>query len=218
MVRKQKAKPTPEQILRQQLKTLKKFGFIDYDLRKKLTPYKKSKVKDLIKSDLVKPILNKPEHFVKRKYDNSTRLNWVNNDNVKFNKKFAIIQKFDDNEYIRLTNSELIRKANNKRVRIFSHKGINLYNEVLQAFEKPLRKHEYITLKLGKHSMFSLTFSTPQTLLNYLQNWTPKDIGANKDDLISEMSVVRYTLKPAKNWKQPSYHDQTDIEDEDLEE
>jgi len=187
---------------RNSLKQLKQWGFIDWDLRRKLDPIQIDYADELYKE--YKYILNRPEKYVKRRVSQKTRDIWEQH-GYATNNKYLILPT---NGYtsIHVSSEQIIRKREDidqgtgevmvKREKIYPDVGIDLYNKIMHTFSLPLETGERVTLKIGKNAPFSQSYDSAEKLLNYVTNWIPKDKDVDKADLIAQMSTVRVFVKP----------------------
>lgn len=197
-------------LLRQQAKTLKKFGFIDYDLRKSLSKYKLNKIKKLVSDN--GHIVDIPSDFVKRKVSKETKAVWQEK-GYDVSSKYLIIPK-NGYDKIRVSKTKITRRNYEKSENIYAYKGLDLYNQLHHLENVKLRQGEYITLKIGKNAAFASRFHGVADLMKYLSKWLPHDPKPNetKEDLIHQMSVVRFTdFDEIRN----GYEDFSEDEDED---
>lgn len=196
--------------LHQQAKTLKKFGFIDYDLRKKLSLYKLNKIKKLSLDN--GHIVDIPTDFVKRTVSKQTKAIWQEK-GYDVSKKYLIIPK-NGYDKIHVSKDKITRRNYEKSENIYSYKGLDLYNQLHRLENVKLKQGEYITLKIGKNAMFASRFNGVADLMKYLSKWLPHDPNPNetKEDLIHQMSVVKFTdFDEIRN----GYEDFSDYEDEE---
>jgi len=183
-------KPSNRQLnkARNDLKILKAFGFIDYDLRKPLSPYRQKKASKLIKEHT--HIINSPDEFVKRKVSKETKNNWEKQ-GYESSKKYLIIPK-QGYDKIHVSKDRMIRSNYEKKEVTYSATGTDLYNQLSNVSKRPLKVHEYITIRIGESAMFHTRFDNMQDLLNYVNRWHPKDKGVIKEELIKQFNVVRF--------------------------
>lgn len=208
----EKAAKKADSVFRQNVKTLKKFGFIDYDLRKPLSPYKQKKLKNLISEH--NHIIAVPQDFVKRKVSKETKAVW-HDKGYDTNSKYLIIPK-NGYDKIHVTKDKIKRRNYDKSETVFAYEGVNLYNKLHQLENIKLKQYEYITVKIGKNAMFNTRFYSTSALMHYLSQWQPHDPKNKdmKDDLISQMSIVRFTdFNEMRNDYTDFSEDEDDYED-----
>ncbi len=170
------------------VKTLKQFGFVDYDLRKNLTKSQHNRVTKLINEH--SDIIRHPEEYVKRNVSKKTKQNWEAQ-GFPANKKYLIIPK-QGYENIHVEQDRMIRRNFNKREVTYAATGKNLHDQLEKVTKRALRPHEYITIRIGDSSPFNTRFDSMKDLLNYISKWEPKDKGVVKSDVIKQFNVVRF--------------------------
>ena len=77
--------------------------------------------------------------------------------------------------------------------------GWDFFDNAKKVFSKKLKKGEYVSVRIGDNRPFNRTFTDINTLLNYMQGWTPID--EQKEKLISHISIIRTNapvVKPKK--------------------
>ena len=77
--------------------------------------------------------------------------------------------------------------------------GFEFFENAKKVFAKKLKKNEYVTVRIGDARPFNMHFKDINSLLNYMQAWTPKE--DQKEKLISHISITRLDRKfelPAK--------------------
>ncbi len=189
---------------RNDLKILKAFGFIDYDLRKTLSSYQSKRATKLINEH--KHIINEPDSYVKRKVSKETKLNWEKQ-GYNSSKKYLIIPKqgFDK---IHVSKDKMVRSNYEKKEVTYSATGTDLYNQLATVSKRPLKEHEYITIRIGESAMFNSRFDNMQSLLNYINKWHPKDKGVTKEEVIKQFNIVRfYDYEEMRDYGNEDYED-----------
>lgn len=82
---------------------------------------------------------------------------------------------------------------------VYDAKGFAIFTQAKKAFDN-LKDDEYVTVRIGGNAPFKVAYdkNAYQLFIGYLTNWTPKDEGANKDELIDQMSIVRIARNQTK--------------------
>lgn len=187
-------------------KQLKKAGFVDYDLRRaEFTKAEKARIRKLYASN--SEIVNNPDKFQKIRAGKKTRAA-AKKSGLAVSKSAVYVEKgnYSSVKIVHRKGVAIVRKANSERV--ITEKLIHgeaLLNELEKVGKKKLPANCYMTVRIGKNNPFKSVFRSADQLLYYLTNvFQPADDGADIDDLIAGMSLVKFCGDYPDEWRRPA--------------
>lgn len=197
--------PTRKEIAeyKKKAKILKRYKLIDHDLRSKPTPAQRAVVTRLWKGRIAKDP-NRRSHFAgwgSILTDSDTIVRTVSDKRARQLKQLGYRvsgrRVFLDSE-----GADKLHIKGNKIIRTYPDKEIEDIligaKEIIPELERlttdrPLKSNEFVTVRIGDHSPFRERFDNINRLLNYVSKWQPRKDFHLRDDLINQMSIVRFT-------------------------
>ena len=176
---------------------LKRAGFLDYDLRKTLNQGQKAAITRLWRQNSA--VITHADNFESRHVAKAAA-DKMRRDGYTVNKKGRVFVQKEGYDNVSIKSRK--KKDGTREVKITRATGnkksvTKVYSEfeLLSALEKfdsdKLRKNQYVTVRIGDNAAFKLRYKDKKQLLDYVRNsWRPKDPGADRDFLISQMSIV----------------------------
>lgn len=180
---------------------LKAIGMIQgYDLRSPLSDSQKRHIRRLWRE--FHEIAEAPEKFFIRDVSIDTgkiaKSNGVASHHTKGMKKSKIYVPKDNYKTVKISNKRITLQVKEKYVdkqrQILLTPMKNFLDRLKYLSEtKKLQPYEFLQVRIGNHQPFHSSFNSYDELLNYVTGWQPKDAHTTKDQLIMQMSIVKYT-------------------------
>lgn len=192
---------------RARARALKKYGFIDYDLRPshEFTKWEKERIRKLYASNL--EIIQRPENFFKKRASKKTRAA-AKKAGIVTSKSALYIPKgeFTSVKIVHRKGVTTVKKISGEKA---SHEklitGVALLRELERMGKKRLPPATYITVRIGKNAPFKSVFRRAADLLRYITTiFAPGDEDADIDELISGMSLVTYHGGIPEEYEKPT--------------
>ena len=180
-------------------KRLRSFGLGgDYDLRFGLSPQQKSAITR--KYNQFKSIVDYTDNYQILTVKNKTAKEIsVAAKKIKLkNGKTKLIVPIEKGQKVTIKRGRAVFSGGGFNEEVYKG-GLDFFNNAKKVFAKKLKKNEYVTVRIGDARPFNMHFKDMNSLLNYMQAWTPKE--DQKEKLISHISITRLDRKfelPAK--------------------
>lgn len=180
---------------------LKAIGQIPgYDLRKTLNESQKRHIRRLWRE--FHEIATAPDQFFIREVSPQTakiaKQNAISSHHSKGTKKAKIYVPKDHYENITIKDKKITLRVKEKYVdkqrQILLTPRKNILDRLKWLEENAkLKPYEFVTVRIGNHGMFSNVRISYEELSNYLSGWNPDDPLADREYLISQMSIIKLT-------------------------
>ena len=198
---------SPDALYIKRAKALKKYGIVKYDLRKKLTKGQKanltkkwSEYRNVVDPKISMTTTRKKDYVVrtvKKEVANEIRKNgykvygnkvFISKDRYK---KVSIkSRKNKAGKYLVEIHRTSVGKLSVER--LYSKSG-SIFDDIKVAMEnRVLMPHMFVSVKIGSAENFTVNLPVDDynELLKYLEKWQPKDDPAQRDALLSQMTLV----------------------------
>lgn len=184
---------------KERAKLLKKNKLIKYDLRRNLTGQQKAAITKLWEGKKDKDEQghhNGYGHLIKNK-DVTRRV--VSNKRAKQLKELGyavhgrnvFIDK-EGYENVHIKGDTIVKSNDEKEVRDYLISSEHILTQLKKLTKRKLKRNESVTVRIGDYAPFSKTMQSFESLLNYVSNWQPRKDYAARDDLINQMSIVKF--------------------------
>jgi hypothetical protein len=173
-------------------KKLRAFGLGgNFDLRS-LTPQQKGAISR--QYDKFRSIVEYPEQFqiVTVKNKTAKEITIAAKKVKKKNGKTKLIIPVEKGQKVTIKNGHAVFSGGGFNEEVYKG-GWDFFDNAKKVFSKKLKKGEYVTVRIGDNRPFSTTFTDLNSLLHYMQAWTPTD--TQKEKLISHISITRLDRK-----------------------
>jgi len=169
-------------------KKLKDKGFLNIDLRKRLSKSDKSLITRRY-NNYGKFFTNK---FIIRRVGNK-RIKEMKESGFKtFGNKVILPTDGFNPKQIKIKKNKVVYSGADKSREIMIGPKINFLERLERLTKRKLMRGEFVTVRIGENAPFWRTFKDYAELLNYVTGWTPKSLIDSSEELISQMSVVKY--------------------------
>lgn len=179
---------------------LKKNKLIDYDLRRKLTPQQKAAI---TKQWGGKTTADEQSHHngfghliqneqVTRRVVSQKRANQLKELGYPVHGRSVFIDK-EGYDSVHIKGNTIIKRNEEKEEKDYLISHENILKHLKRLVKRKLKPNETVTVRIGDYSPFRTVLHSYESLLNYVSNWQPRKDFAARDDLIAQMSIVRFT-------------------------
>jgi len=178
-------------------KLLKKSGLVEYDLRKQLSTNQKRKIRRLWNGEQSSTkwgdVLNKKADKFTKRHVSDKKLKILKSQGYPVSGNTVFIPN-DGYDSIHIKGNKIIKTEKGKKIIDFIIPNHKILDELERLTnDKTLPKDTFVTVRIGDNGPFQrIVFDNYGALFHYVSNWNPKDVGADREQLISLMSIIEY--------------------------
>lgn len=199
--------PTKTQLkeYRERARVLKKNRLIDFDLRKKPTDAQRAAVTRMWRGRVAKDpnrrshyagwgsILENPDTVIRKVSKKKARRLRELGYRVDMDTSRVFMDSEGAND-LHIRGDSILRTYDDREVEDLLIGADKIHDTLEHLIETdPLAPNEFATVRIGDHSPFNVAYDSLDQLYRYINKWTPDKDFHLRDDLINQMSIVRFT-------------------------